>query len=432
MVYNVRSLATGFCMSTPQPRIVDAGRSLAERYRCVRDRSLRLCSPLGPEDMTVQSMPDASPAKWHLAHTTWFFERFILQPNCPDYRVFNEHFDHLFNSYYFTVGQMYARPRRGLISRPTVGEVIDWRRHVDDAMAAVCADADERRRFLVVLGLNHEQQHQELLLTDIKHMLAQNPMFPAYDSAAATASGDRSGLRWIGFPGGLQEIGAPADRGFVFDNETPPHRVWLEEFELASRPVTNGEFLEFVEDGGYASPALWLSDGWSTVQSSGWCRPLYWQDDGETMFTLGGLKPFDPAAPVCHLSYYEADAYARWSGARLPTEAEWETASGREEIRGNFVESGHLHPVGTDGAGLQQCYGDVWEWTSSPYAPYPGFEPLEGSLGEYNGKFMCSQMVLRGGSCATPADHIRPTYRNFFYPHQRWQFSGVRLARSPA
>ena len=417
-------------MSMPLPSIAEAGEALAARYRRIRRRSLDLCRPLAPEDMTVQSMPDASPAKWHLAHVTWFFERFVLQPNSPGYRIFNEAYDHLFNSYYYTVGQMHLRPQRGLISRPTVAEVMDYRNHVDHAMVPLCEAADDATRFLVTLGLHHEQQHQELLLTDIKHMLAQNPMFPAYDEAAAQASDTQTGLHWIGFPGGLQEIGTEAGDGFVFDNETPRHRVWLEEFELANRPVSHGEYQEFIEDGGYATADLWLSDGWSAVQSGDWRRPLYWQEDDQHLFTLGGIKAIDRDAPVCHLSYYEADAYARWAGARLPTEAEWEIAARQQPAEGNFAESGWFHPRGGDTPGLQQCFGDTWEWTASAYAPYPGFKPLAGSLGEYNGKFMCSQMVLRGGSCVSPGDHLRASYRNFFYPHQRWQFSGLRLARS--
>jgi ergothioneine biosynthesis protein EgtB len=423
-----------------------AGAFLAQRYLDVRARSVELCKLLTPEDMTVQSMPDVSPAKWHLAHVTWFFERFLLQPRRPDYRVFHEGFDHLFNSYYFTVGQMHQRPRRGLLSRPTVAEVLDYRVHVDREMVALCAEADQELRALVTLGLNHEQQHQELILTDIKHVLAQNPLHPAYSADAADTGGEAGPLSWHAFPGGVAEIGVPgSDPGgapdgdhraerFAFDNETPRHRVWLEDFEIASRPVTNGEYRAFIDDNGYAHSELWLADGWSTVQAEGWRQPLYWQDDLQHAFTLGGLKPIDPQAPVCHLSYYEADAYARWAGlhwpgARLPSEAEWEIAAAKAPAAGHFAEAGVLQPRGQSGDGLRQMFGDVWEWTASPYAPYPGFKPLAGSLGEYNGKFMCSQMVLRGGSCATPGDHVRASYRNFFYPRQRWQFSGLRLAR---
>jgi ergothioneine biosynthesis protein EgtB len=418
---------------------VCTGERLAERFRRVRARSVGLCDPLAPEDMTVQSMPDVSPAKWHLAHVTWFFERFLLQPRRPGYRVFHEGFDYLFNSYYFTVGQMHQRPRRGLLSRPTVAEVLDYRAYVDREMTALCAEADQELRALVTLGLNHEQQHQELILTDIKHVLAQNPLHPAYREEAADPGGEAGPLSWHAFPGGVAEIGAGCsdDRAerFAFDNETPRHRVWLEDFEIASRPVTNGEYRAFMDDGGYARSELWLADGWSMVQSEGWRQPLYWQDDLQHAFTLGGLKPIDPHAPVCHVSYYEADAYARWAGlhwpgARLPREAEWEIAAAKMPAEGHFAEAGVLQPRGQADERLRQLFGDVWEWTASLYAPYPGFEPLAGSLGEYNGKFMCSQMVLRGGSCATPGDHVRASYRNFFYPQQRWQFSGLRLARN--
>ena len=428
-------------MSNTNPAIDLAGESLATRYARIRARSVELSEPLSAEDMTVQSMPDASPTKWHLAHVTWFFERFVLQSRLAGYQVFDEAYDHLFNSYYFTVGQMHQRPRRGLISRPGVEEVLAYRRHVDRAMTPLLERADPELAFLVKLGLNHEQQHQELLLTDIKHVLAQNPALPAYHAAvgAGNDEADNPPLAWHSFPGGVAAIGADPGGDFVYDNETPRHRAWLEPFELASRPVSNGEYLEFIGDGGYRRSELWLSDGWSRVQDEGWQRPLYWQEDLQREFTLGGLSPIDPAAPVCHLSYYEADAFARWAaqrwpGARLPTEAEWEVAAAGQPLRGQFADDGALHPArlpaADRGDGPRQLYGGVWEWTASPYAPYPGFEPLAGSLGEYNGKFMCSQMVLRGGSCATPRGHVRPTYRNFFYPHQRWQFSGLRLART--
>ncbi|MDX1381358.1 MAG: ergothioneine biosynthesis protein EgtB, partial [Xanthomonadales bacterium] len=349
-----------------------------------------------------------------------------------------------FNSYYFTVGQMYRRPRRGLISRPGVERILAYRDHVDEALAPLLERADAATRFLVTLGLHHEQQHQELILTDLKHLLAQNPEWPAYRTAAEPGDSQPNAgaapLTWQGYPAGVTEIGADpggaGDNAFVYDNETPRHRVWLDDFEIASRPVNNAEFRAFVEDGGYARSDWWLSDGWSRVQDEQWQRPLYWQDDLQQHFTLAGLQPLDPGAPVCHLSYYEADAYARWAaeqapGVRLPTEAEWEVAAGDLPVQGHFADSGVFDPRPGSGDGLRQMYGDVWEWTASPYAPYPGFQPLDGSLGEYNGKFMCSQMVLRGGSCATPEGHLRPTYRNFFYPHQRWQFSGLRLARTP-
>ena len=402
--------------------------ALIDFYTRVRDFSLELCETLGPEDMTVQSMPDVSPTKWHLAHVTWFFEHFILGDRADGYQPIDDQYHYLFNSYYYTAGDMYQRPRRGLISRPTVDEIVTYRRHVDAHMLRLIEGADRELAFLVTLGLNHEQQHQELMLTDIKHVLAQNPMSPVFRETAAEAFEQCCGsLAWHAFPGGIKEVGHDGD-GFCYDNETPRHRVWLEDFEIASRPVTNGEYLEFIRDGGYRTPDHWLSDGWATVQSEGWTAPLYWMDQ-EHCFTLGGLKPIDMDAPVTHISFYEADAYARWAHARLPTEAEWETAADGLPIAGNFVETGALHPQGADDDGIHQMYGDVWEWTASPYAPYPGFRPLAGSLGEYNGKFMCSQMVLRGGSCATSGDHVRATYRNFFYPQQRWQFTGLRLAR---
>ncbi|MGD8965035.1 MAG: ergothioneine biosynthesis protein EgtB [Gammaproteobacteria bacterium] len=414
--------------ATSSPISAPAG-SLAEFYRRVRAFSLELCSTLGPEDMTVQSMPDVSPAKWHLAHVTWFFEHFILKNRVEGYRPIDERYHHLFNSYYYTAGDMYLRPRRGLISRPTVEDIITYRKHVDAHMSRLVEEADERLAFLVTLGLNHEQQHQELILTDIKHVLAQNPLYPVFREDAGIPSGAACGPQgWQEFPGGVTEIGHDGD-SFCYDNETSRHRTWIEDFEIAERPVTNGEYLEFIRDGGYRKPELWLSDGWATVQSEGWTTPLYWLDE-EHYFTLGGRQPIDMDAPVTHVSFYEADAFARWARARLPTEAEWESAARDQPVSGNFVDSGALHPSGGSGTKLRQMFGDVWEWTASPYAPYPGFRPLDGSLGEYNGKFMCSQMVLRGGSCATPPDHVRATYRNFFYPQQRWQFTGIRLARN--
>jgi len=418
-----------------EPEIFLSGTAVAElpqRYQRIRDQSLSLCESLTAEDMTVQSMPDTSPTKWHLAHVTWFFERFILTPGMSGYEVFDEGFDYLFNSYYYTAGEMYARPRRGLLSRPAVDRIVAYRKHVDEHMQRLIEAPDDELEFLVTLGLNHEQQHQELLLTDIKHVLAQNPMRPAFRDDLRGGKTEGGTSEWHRFSGGVVEIGHAGD-GFCYDNETPRHRTLLRDFEIASRPVTNAEYLEFVQDGGYQRCEHWLSDGWARIQSDGWSCPLYWEvgegNGDEQEFTLGGMRPLDPGAPVSHLSYYEADAYARWAGARLPSEAEWEIVAEPLPMQGNFVESGSLHPWGGAGKGMRQWYGDVWEWTSSPYAPYPGFKPLAGSLGEYNGKFMCSQMVLRGGSCATPCDHIRPSYRNFFYPGDRWQFSGLRLAR---
>ncbi|MEJ2161671.1 MAG: ergothioneine biosynthesis protein EgtB [Chromatiales bacterium] len=404
---------------------------LKDRYRRVRQQSLYLCESLQTEDFVAQSMPDVSPTKWHLAHTSWFFENFLLVPHLSGYRQFDERFDYLFNSYYYTVGQMHLRTQRGLLTRPTVAEVCAYREHVDAQMDRLLdGAAGTRLDHLLALGLNHEQQHQELMLTDIKHVLSVNPLQPAYRDDLATPAGVAGPLDWHGFPEGVHEIGTGGDSGFCFDNETPRHRVFVKPFALASRPVTNAEYREFIEDGGYRDVAGWLSDGWAWIQREQIDRPLYWSADLESEFTLGGSRAIDPHAPVSHLSFYEADAYARRAGHRLPTEAEWEIAAAGQEVAGNLADTELLHPApaATD-SGLRQMYGDVWEWTASPYASYPGFQPLAGSLGEYNGKFMCNQMVLRGGSCATPADHIRATYRNFFYPESRWQFSGLRLAK---
>ncbi|HJU84593.1 MAG TPA: ergothioneine biosynthesis protein EgtB [Holophagaceae bacterium] len=398
---------------------------LAVRYLAIRRATEALTAPLSPEDMTVQSMPDASPVKWHLAHTTWFFETFLLK-DLPGYRPFHPDFAFLFNSYYEALGPRHARPRRGLLTRPSLEEIRAYRAHVDAALQ----DSVERLDAgLLELGLNHEQQHQELILTDLKHLLAQNPLRPSY-GAPTRPSAPAAPLAWIPFGEGLFELGHRG-AGFAFDNEVPCHTVFLQSFELANRPVTNGEYLAFVEDGGYTRPGLWLSDGWALVQAEGWTAPLYWErgPGGWKQFTLAGLRDLDPDEPACHLSYYEADAYARWTEARLPTEAEWERAMAGLPIQGNLLESGAFHPRAATGAGLLQGFGDVWEWTCSAYLPYPGFRPAPGAVGEYNGKFMINQMVLRGGSCATSASHLRATYRNFFPPHARWQFSGLRLAR---
>ena len=407
--------------------------SLPAYFRRVRDFTSALCKTLTPEDTVVQSMPDVSPTKWHLAHVTWFFERFILREYVPAYRCFDERYDYLFNSYYYTVGQMHARPKRGLLSRPSLSSVMDYRAHVDAAMLKLLEnDADiESMRQYVVIGLNHEQQHQELLLTDIKHVLSCNPLLPAMDSdlIPPSQSAQLSSDEYTFDTGvsGIQRIGAKSD-GFCFDNETPRHDALLQPHRIGTRLVTNGEFIEFVRDGAYRQPELWLSDGWATVQDRGWDRPMYWSEDLGSEFTLGGNRDIDLHAPVCHVSYYEADAYARWAGARLPTEFEWECAAASHAVSGNLVESRIWQPA--PAAGSKQFFGDVWEWTSSSYAPYPGFKPLEGSLGEYNGKFMCNQMTVRGGSCVTSTDHLRPSYRSFFYPDARWQFLGFRLAKN--
>lgn len=414
---------------------LSATADLTERYRKVRRVTEALAAPLSEEDCQVQSMPDVSPTKWHLAHVTWFFETFVVASSTEGYRWYDDDYQYLFNSYYNSVGKQYPRPNRGLITRPTLAEVLDYRRHVDEQVVSLIDSGrlDETAAAVLVTGLNHEQQHQELLLMDIKHVLSCNPLHPAYrpkavrpDDCAAPV------LEWLPFPEGLREIGH-AGEGFAFDNEKPRHRRFVHGFELASRLVTNGEYLDFMVDGGYEDPLLWLSDGWDAVQANGWRTPLYWVErDGEWFeFTLRGLEPLDRDVPVCHLSYYEADAFAEWAGARLPTEAEWETATAMEEpMDGNFLESGLLHPrTAAHQGSLRQFLGDCWEWTSSAYAPYPGYRPPRGALGEYNGKFMCNQMVMRGGGCVTPESHIRPTYRNFFYPRMRWQFGGIRLAR---
>lgn len=384
--------------------------SLATRFRAVRQHTEALAAPLGPEDQTIQSMPDASPTKWHRAHVTWFFENFLLAEHAPGYRPFDPAFAYLFNSYYEGAGPRHARPRRGLLTRPDTATIGAYRRHVDAAVSTLldgrCADAVGQ---IVELGLHHEQQHQELLLTDILHAFAQNPLRPAYRTDWRDAAPTQVG-GFVHGPEGLVTTGNDTP-GFGFDNERPAHKSWLDPFEIGRGLVTNADWLAFMADGGYRTPTLWLADGWATVTSEGWAAPGYWEERDGAWFamTLGGLRPVDPRAPVRHVSFYEADAFARWAGARLPTEAEWET---------------------TCLAGLlDDAFGRVWQWTASAYGPYPGFRTLDGTLGEYNGKFMANQLVLRGSSVATPAGHSRPTYRNFFYPHQRWQFTGVRLAR---
>ena len=425
--------------ATAAPAATSPVSPLDAQYRVVRSGTETLCAPLTREDYVVQSMPDVSPTKWHLAHTTWFFETFVLVPHVPRYRMASADYAFLFNSYYVQAGARHARASRGYISRPTVDEVFAYRRHVDGAMSELLSRADDAAlavlKPLIEIGLNHEQQHQELVLTDIKHVLSVNPLRPVYRAAMdAPAADPAPAARWIGYKGGLHWLGHDGS-GFAYDNESPRHRVWLEPFALSSRLVTNAEYQEFIAAGGYDRAELWLSLGWADVEAQRWRAPFYWeQRDGEWwMFTLAGLRRVAPDEPVCHVSYFEADAYARWAGCRLPTEAEWEHAAGPEAIAGNFVESERFHPApaGAAGDGLQQIYGDVWEWTQSSYSPYPGFRTAAGALGEYNGKFMCNQYVLRGGSCATPVSHIRPTYRNFFPPGDTWQFSGIRLARDP-
>ena len=407
--------------------------ALAARFAEVRRATRTLAAPLTPEDALVQSMPEASPAKWHLAHTTWFFEAFVLARAERAFVPFHETYAYLFNSYYEAAGPRQPRPQRGLLARPSLDEVLRYRAQVEQRVeAALAGELGDDLLDVVELGLAHEEQHQELLLTDVKHAFFSNPLRPAY--APAPRRPGRAAppaVELLPRDGGLAQIGAPPS-GFAFDNERPRHRVLLSPHALASRPVSCREWLAFMDDGGYRRPELWLSDGWAAVQRAGWAAPLYWEPDGAgySVFTLSGTRPLDPDEPVAHVSYFEADAYARWAGGRLPTEAEWETAAEGAAPDGTFADDGLLHPApARAGAGPRQLLGDVWEWTQSAYAPYPGFRPLAGALGEYNGKFMVSQLVLRGGSCATPRAHVRASYRNFFYPDARWQFSGVRLAR---
>ena len=421
-------------MTTANPEPTATATALPERaaaltrYHTVRARTLELTTGLTAEDQQVQSMPDASPTKWHLAHVTWFFETFILARR-PDHTPFDPAFGLLFNSYYEALGPRHPRPERGLLTRPGLDEVRAWRVHVDAAMDAMLrtapAEAWPELAALLEIGLAHEEQHQELLLMDIKHLFSRNPLRPVYARPGPQAAAGARDLGWIDLPGGLVEIGAD-EAGFAFDNERPRHRVWLEPFRLADRLVTEADWLAFMQDGGYRRPELWLSDGWAECQASGWDAPLYWEagEDGWRVFTLNGARAPAPHAPVCHVSFYEADAYARWAGRRLPTEAEWETAAAAPDHAPAAV---HPAPAG-DEPGLRQLCGVLGQWTASPYVAYPGYRPAEGALGEYNGKFMSGQMVLRGGACVTPPGHARTSYRNFFPPAARWAFSGVRLA----
>lgn len=407
--------------------------ALAQRLARVRAQSLALAEGLSAEDCQLQSMPDASPVKWHLAHTTWLFETFVLLPHCAGYKDFDPAFRALFNSYYVGIGARAPRAERGLMSRPSLDEVRAYRAAVDAALQAALSEAvlPAEALALVALGIEHEQQHQELMLTDLKHHFSRNPLQPVYRPCAATEDVIAAPMRFLPFDGGVVGIGHEGG-GFAFDNETPRHRVFLEPFELASRLVTNAEYADFIADGGYQRPELWLSDGWDCVQREGWTAPLYWLDDG-SLFTLNGAQPRAPQTPVCHVSYYEAEAYARWASARLPTEFEWEQAATGAAADGSFVDAGRFHPAAARAepeTRLQQCHGELWQWTASAYLPYPGYRPEAGAVGEYNGKFMINQMVLRGSSCATPRDHARDSYRNFFPPAARWQFSGIRLARS--
>lgn len=408
---------------------------LAQDYHRIRQRFLQICAPLIADDYNLQAAAFTSPPKWHLAHTSWFFETFLLKPFLPGYRPVDPHYEVLFNSYYNGVGEQFPRPQRGLLSRPGIDAIMQYRQVVDEAMQDLLSrpnSADtpviqERTR----LGIEHEKQHQELFFTDLKYCLAVNPLYPAYTEQVPTTADSAPTAQWQEFSGGLVDIGSdPAVEGFTFDNEGPRHRAYLQPFALARRLVSNGEYQAFIDDGGYRRPELWLADGWTTVQTEGWQAPLYWRDlDGEAMeFTLYGLSPRQSAAPVCHISAYEADAYARWAGARLPREQEWEHGAGDQPVEQHARTT--LHPqAAAGGNSLDQLYSDCWQWTGSAYRPYPGFKTPAGAIGEYNGKFMSNQWVLRGGSCASPGDHLRPGYRNFFYPQDRWQFTGLRLAR---
>ena len=413
--------------------------SLLDQFKTVRAFSEKICEPLVPEDYVIQSMPDVSPAKWHLAHTSWFFETFLLKPHLPGYRSLHPQYDFLFNSYYNAVGERHCRVRRGVLSRPTVDETYAYRAYVDQHIGELLGGSEEEKLAilepLMTLGLHHEQQHQELMVADIKHVFFENPLCPVYQPRRDVSLGSSPALEWIPFEEGLREIGWDG-AGFAFDNEGPRHKEYVPAFALGSRLVTNGEYLAFIEDGGYAKPEFWLSEGWGVVQAQKWSAPLcWWNSRGNWKeFTLAGMGDLNPDAPVCHVSLFEADAYARWAGARLPTEAEWEVASEGVPVCGTFADSGRFHPAPlnpteAEPGKLHQMYGDVWQWTRSQYTPYAGYVPAEGALGEYNGKFMCNQFVLRGASCATSHSHARPTYRNFFPPDARWQFLGFRLAK---
>jgi ergothioneine biosynthesis protein EgtB len=404
---------------------------LAERFSDVRLLTDALAGPLSAEDQAAQSMPDASPTKWHLAHTTWFFETFLLIPNLDDYVPFHSAFGYLFNSYYEALGERHPRPLRGLLTRPSLEEVYRYREHVEEEMQRLLfGPIDRSTAELVELGLNHEQQHQELILMDIKHLFSCNPLHPVYLQRQDEAANLERAQGWREFDGGVVELGYAGD-GFAFDNELPRHRAYLEPYAIADRPVSCGDWLEFVADGGYSRPEFWLSEGWSTVCSQHWEAPAYWSrsGDGWEVFTLAGTRLVDPGEPICHVSLFEADAFARWAHARLPSEAEWEAAAKDEQPAGQLLHPATLHPRSLKDPFSAGFFGDVWEWVSTPYHPYPGFVTAEGAVGEYNGKFMVNQYVLRGGSCATPGDHIRATYRNFFPAAARWAFSGLRLAR---
>ncbi len=412
--------------------------SIIENFKRVRAFSQKLCEPLKTEDFVIQSMPDVSPTKWHLAHTSWLFEAFILSKANINYTPINPIYNYLFNSYYVLIGDRFTRAKRGLLSRPTVKEIYEYRSYIDAHLINFIENCSEEELHniapIVEIGLNHEQQHQELLITDIKHVFSINPLHPIYIKKSEENVNDVPPLRFISFHEGIYEIGDEG-KGFVYDNETPQHKEFVNSFNIGSRLIINQEFIEFINAGGYKKPELWLFDGFATVEKEGWEAPLYWEKINNEWwnYKLTGFEKVKPEEPVCHVSFYEADAFARWIGARLPTEAEWEVAANEIPLKGNFVETNNFHPVPFSHANdinlVYQMYGDVWEWTQSSYSPYPGYKPLPGAVGEYNGKFMSNQIVLKGGSCATSISHIRKTYRNFFYPDSRWQFMGIRLAR---
>jgi ergothioneine biosynthesis protein EgtB len=410
--------------------------ALLQQYKLIRSKTTALTEPLTFEDQCIQTIPEISPTKWHLAHTTWFFERIILKSILSHYKPFNELFDVLFNSYYNGLGDQYKRSNRGWLSRPTVQEVMDYRAYVDDHMLSNLSSRPEIFKSVekaLTVGFHHEQQHQELMVTDIKHVFAQNPLYPEYwKSNEISKDKDLGEMNWVNFDSGIIEVGAKSS-GFSYDNENPRHLVHINNFNLASRTISNNEYLEFMEAGGYSNPLLWLSDGWHWVKANNIQSPLYWvqKKDQWHIYTLSGLRPIQDIEPVMHVSYYEAQAFATWRGCRLPTEHEWEKVAQSHNIEGEFQESGRFHPVPLLGhqQNMMHLFGNIWEWTQSPYIPYPGFRPLENALEEYNGKFMCNQMVLKGGSCLTPRSHMRASYRNFYYPHDRWQFMGFRLAK---
>ena len=419
-------------LAEPRQETPSHSSSLFDRLMATRRLSLRLAEPLSDEDQVVQAMDDASPTKWHLGHTSWFFEAFVLPRFLSGYTLFDEAFEYCFNSYYEAVGPRHPRPKRGLLTRPSAQAVREYRAHVDAGLERLFeTDLPDEAARLVELGINHEQQHQELLLTDILSLFASEPLKPAYrDAETGLATDEPAPLAFTAFDGGVFAVGHDGN-GFAYDNESPRHEQLIRPFKLANRCVTNAEWIQFIEDGGYRTAALWLADGWNTINTEDWRGPLYFEeaDGGYMQMSLLGFRPVEPAAPVTHVSYFEADAFARWAGCRLPSEFEWEYASLSQPVAGRDLSADHLRPLPAAAeTGLTQMFGDVWEWTASAYLPYPGFKAAPGAVGEYNGKFMCNQFVLKGGSCATPEGHVRRTYRNFFYPHQRWQFTGLRLA----